>query len=133
MGPPREEALDASLRWQTREAPTGGSIGRVGQNLENQGIPWKSGDSSSGARGTRGRFLPGRTLLAGLAAVVLVLAASAAASAPPVGPLPAGPTAKITTARGELFAVALPAQPSGRVWRLKGSIDRTKDQAKKQK
>ena len=59
----------------------------------------------------------------GLAAVVLVLAASAAASAPPVGPLPAGPTAKITTARGELFAVALPAQPSGRVWRLKGSID----------
>jgi hypothetical protein len=30
---------------------------------------------------------------------------------------------QITTKRGELVAVALPGQPSGRVWRLKGSIN----------
>jgi hypothetical protein len=60
---------------------------------------------------------------AGLAAAVLALAAPALASAPPVGPLPAGPTTTISTARGELVAVWLPAQPAGRVWRLKGSID----------
>jgi len=53
----------------------------------------------------------------------LVLAAPAVADAPPVGPLPAGPTSHITTKRGELFAVALPAQPAGRAWRLKGSIN----------
>jgi hypothetical protein len=63
-----------------------------------------------------------RTALAGLAAAAF-LVAPAWAAAPPVGPLPAGPTAQITTKRGELVAVALPAQPSGRVWRLKGSID----------
>jgi hypothetical protein len=55
--------------------------------------------------------------------LTLVLAAPAVADAPPVGPLPPGPTAQISTARGELFAVALPGQPGGRVWRLKGSID----------
>jgi len=53
----------------------------------------------------------------------LVLAAPAVADAPPIGPLPAGPTSHITTKRGELFAVALPAQSAGRVWRLKGSIN----------
>jgi hypothetical protein len=53
----------------------------------------------------------------------LTLTATAVAAAPPVGPLPPGPTAGITTKRGELVAIALPAQPNGRVWRLKGSID----------
>lgn len=53
----------------------------------------------------------------------LVLAAPAVADSPPIGPLPAGPTSHITVERGELFAVALPAQPAGRVWRLKGSIN----------
>jgi hypothetical protein len=53
----------------------------------------------------------------------LVLAVPAVADAPPVGPLPAGSTSHITTKRGELFAIALPAQPAGRVWRLKGSIN----------
>src|ERR1700704_2028363 len=53
----------------------------------------------------------------------LALTATAVAAAPPVGPLPAGPTTQITTKRGELVAIALPGQPNGRVWRLKGSID----------
>ena len=58
-----------------------------------------------------------------IAAACLVLAAPAVADAPPVGPLPAGPTTHITVKRGELFSVALPAQPAGRVWRLKGSLN----------
>ena len=62
-------------------------------------------------------------LPAGLAAAALALAAPAVASAPPVGPLPPGPTTTISTVRGELVAVWLPAQPAGRVWRLKGRID----------
>jgi hypothetical protein len=53
----------------------------------------------------------------------LIFAATAVAAAPPVGPLPAGPTTVMTTTRGELVAIALPAQANGRVWRLKGSID----------
>ena len=52
-----------------------------------------------------------------------VLAAPAAASAPPVGPLPPGPTQHITTARGQLVAVALPHGSSGRVWRLARNLD----------
>src|SRR5947209_17872215 len=54
--------------------------------------------------------------------VVLVLAAAfgfpAAASAPPVGALPAGPTAVIKTQAGELVAVSLPQRANGRVWRI---------------
>lgn len=48
-----------------------------------------------------------------------VLAATATASAPPVGPLPAGPVTQITVQHGELFAIAL-AKPkgAGRVWRV---------------
>jgi hypothetical protein len=63
-----------------------------------------------------------RTAVAGIAAAT-VLVAPAWAAAPPVGPLPAGPTTQISAQHGELLAVALPAQPAGRVWRLKGSID----------
>jgi hypothetical protein len=51
-----------------------------------------------------------------LAAIVLV--APAEASAPPVGPMPAGPTQHVTTQRGQLVAVALPHASNGRVWRL---------------
>jgi hypothetical protein len=58
-----------------------------------------------------------RIVLGGLAAAA-VLAVPAAATAPPVGPLPAGPTAHITTTRGELVAIALPHASAGRVWRL---------------
>jgi hypothetical protein len=66
-------------------------------------------------------------MLARLAPTVLLtaltLTATALAAAPPVGPLPPGPTTQITTKRGEVVAIALPPQPNGRVWRLKGSID----------
>jgi len=60
-----------------------------------------------------------RVLAAASAALAaLVLAFSAAASAPPVGPLPKGPVATIRTAAGTLVAVALPGRANGRVWRL---------------
>jgi hypothetical protein len=51
------------------------------------------------------------------------LVATASASAPPVGPLPAGPIGKIQTKRGELVAVALPAPANGRQWRQKGIVN----------
>jgi hypothetical protein len=56
------------------------------------------------------------TLLALAAAAIL--AAAASGSAPPVGPLPAGPVQRITTERGELVAIALPHAANGRSWRL---------------
>ena len=40
------------------------------------------------------------------------------ASAPPVGPLPSGPSATISTEKGQLIAVALPEYIGGRVWRI---------------
>ena len=42
----------------------------------------------------------------------------AVASAPPVGPLPAGPSSSIATTKGQLVAVALPVRAGGRVWRI---------------
>ena len=57
-----------------------------------------------------------------LAAGALTLATTALAAAPPVGPLPPGPTTKISVTKGELFAVALPGVP-GRSWRLKGGYN----------
>jgi hypothetical protein len=47
-----------------------------------------------------------------------VLAAVGLASAPPVGPLPAGPSSTIKTTKGQLVAFALPHRSGGRVWRL---------------
>ena len=55
-----------------------------------------------------------RLALAALAGA-FILAAPAAASAPPVGSLPAGPT--------QLVAVALPRGTKGRVWRLARTVD----------
>jgi hypothetical protein len=66
-------------------------------------------------------------LLAGAAAsaiaVLLAFAADATATAPPVGPLPAGPTSAIETVRGELVAVALPRRGGGRTWRIARAFD----------
>lgn len=65
-------------------------------------------------------------LLAVAAAVTLTLAAVASArteAAPPVGPLPAGPTSTIQTQVGQLVAFALPHRPNGRVWRIARAID----------
>jgi hypothetical protein len=59
-------------------------------------------------------------LAAALAAIVVAAAtgAVATASAPPVGALPAGPTATLVAQKGQLVAVALPHRPGGRVWRI---------------
>lgn len=62
-------------------------------------------------------------LLAAAAAVGLVLALPASASAPPVGPLPKGPVDTIRTHRGALVAVALPHRKGGLVWRLARGAD----------
>ena len=45
------------------------------------------------------------------------------ASAPPVGPLPAGPASTIHTGKGQLVAVALPRRAGGRVWRIARAFD----------
>ena len=59
-----------------------------------------------------------------IATVVAVLfAGKAVASAPPVGPLPAGPTSTIAVKHGELFAIALPRTRTGRVWRVARPYD----------
>ncbi|HZT44673.1 MAG TPA: hypothetical protein VFA24_00725 [Gaiellaceae bacterium] len=58
-----------------------------------------------------------RSALVAALAGAAVSSASALASAPPVGPLPAGPTTTITAAKGTLVSVALP-QRSGKSWRL---------------
>jgi hypothetical protein len=67
--------------------------------------------------------MPIRIALAVLAAGVFAFVAAAHASAPPVGPLPAGPTQHITTPKGQLVAFALPAAGSGRVWRVARGYD----------
>ncbi len=44
-------------------------------------------------------------------------------TAPPVGPLPSGPTSTIETQTGQLVAVALPRRSAGRVWRVARDFD----------
>jgi hypothetical protein len=65
-------------------------------------------------------------LVAAAAAVTVALATMAGAgtaSAPPVGPLPSGPTTTIDTQAGQLVAFALPHRANGRVWRVARTID----------
>ena len=61
--------------------------------------------------------------LAAACIVAAVGAASSSASAPPVGPLPAGPASTIQTRTGELVAFALPHRSNGRVWRIAASVN----------
>jgi hypothetical protein len=53
------------------------------------------------------------------------VAGAATTAAPPVGPLPAGPTTTVSTQPGQLVAFALPHRANGRVWRVAGKIDPT--------
>ena len=55
----------------------------------------------------------------------LVAAGGAAADSMPVGPLPTAAATRVTTAKGSLVAVALPAQPTrtGLVWRVARPLD----------
>lgn len=66
-----------------------------------------------------------KTILVGVAASAALLGAGARAeaSAPPVGPIPKGPIASVTTQKGQLVAVALPKRGSGLVWRIARRID----------
>ena len=58
------------------------------------------------------------TLAVALMGTAAASAGGSAASAPPVGPLPAGPISKVQTSGGELVAFALPHRSGGRVWRV---------------
>jgi len=65
-------------------------------------------------------------VLAAVAAGSVVAGAAAmsvSASSPPIGPLPPGAHATVTTKAGELVAVALPHRSRGRVWRLARPFD----------
>jgi hypothetical protein len=53
----------------------------------------------------------------------LVIAASALATATPVGPLPKGPVTTVSAARGTLVSVALPHRSGGKVWRQANTVD----------
>ena len=65
-----------------------------------------------------------RSLAAAAVLSVLVFAVPANASAPPVGPLPAGPVTRISVQHGEYFAIALPPlHGGGQVWRIARHYD----------
>ena len=53
----------------------------------------------------------------------LAVGAAANASAPPVGPIPKGPVAQVSTQKNQLVAVALPRRSGGRVWRLARQVN----------
>jgi hypothetical protein len=62
------------------------------------------------------------TLVAASVCAAAVAGASRA-TAPPIGPLPAGPIATIQTQTGELVAFALPHRANGRTWRIAKPFD----------
>jgi hypothetical protein len=78
-------------------------------------------DRESGEDGgmNRARLLVPFTL------VLLVVVAGAFADSTPIGTLPDGPTTSVSTQRGQLVAVALPAQKAstGLVWRVARTVD----------
>jgi hypothetical protein len=69
------------------------------------------------------RVLRSATVAFATAFSAAAIAGVAHADAPPVGRLPAGHVSTIETARGDLVAVALPARPGGKVWRVARSYD----------
>jgi hypothetical protein len=56
---------------------------------------------------------------------VAVVALSAQASAPPVGPLPNGPVTTIGVQHGQLFAIVVPRPATGLTWRGARQSDAT--------
>jgi hypothetical protein len=62
-------------------------------------------------------------ILALLTALFTGTAEARLATAPPVGALPAGPTAKVHMKRGQIVTFSLPHGVHGRVWRIKGSVN----------
>jgi hypothetical protein len=62
-------------------------------------------------------------LAAALTIGLATIAVAGTAAAPPVGPLPNGPTSTIQTQVGQLVAFALPHDKKGRSWRVARSIN----------
>ncbi len=98
------------------------SLPPVGHRESVRGIvhPWEK-YALDMPRSLRTRF--GLAVIVTISALATVLASSALATAPPIGPLPGGPTSKIHTQPGQLVAVALPHRAGGRVWRVAGAFD----------
>ncbi|MCW2965974.1 MAG: hypothetical protein JWO17_3226 [Actinomycetia bacterium] len=71
----------------------------------------------------RHRFSAVVAAVAALTVALAAMAVAGTASAPPVGPLPSGPTTTINTQVGQLVAFALPHRPNGRIWRVARTID----------
>jgi hypothetical protein len=71
----------------------------------------------------RHRYVAFVAVAAALTATLATVAGARTAAAPPVGPLPSGPTSTIQTQVGQLVAFALPHRPSGRVWRIARAFD----------
>jgi hypothetical protein len=71
----------------------------------------------------RHRMIALLAMAAALTATLATVAGARSKAAPPVGPLPSGPTSTIQTQVGQLVAFALPHRPSGRVWRIARAID----------
>ena len=66
----------------------------------------------------------GRSVIcAGCVAAAVCAGGAARATAPPIGPLPPGPTTTIVTHPQELLAIALPRGQSGLVWRAAPPYD----------
>jgi hypothetical protein len=68
------------------------------------------------------RFVSLVAASAALTVALATMAGAGTASAPPVGPLPSGPTSTISTQPGQLVAFALPHRANGRVWRIARSV-----------
>jgi hypothetical protein len=71
----------------------------------------------------RHRYVAVVAVAVALTATLATVAGARTAAAPPVGPLPSGPTSTIQTQVGQLVAFALPHRPNGRVWRIARAID----------
>ncbi len=71
----------------------------------------------------RHRFIALVAMTGTLAVTLVTVAGARNAAAPPVGPLPSGPTTTIQTQVGQLVAFALPHRANGRVWRIARTID----------
>lgn len=69
------------------------------------------------------RTLRTLAVVVAVAAAAALFAATSLADAPPVGPLPSGPTSTIQTQKGQLVAFALPRRSGGRVWRVARKFD----------
>src|SRR5262249_54190858 len=85
------------------------------------------GASATGTRACRAKMRPMNRLrfLVPVSLALLVVAAAAFGDSTPIGSLPKGPTTSVSTQRGQVVGVALPAQRAsgGLVWRVARQVD----------